>query len=88
MTIYEIKRRTAETEPYFFSRSAMRFFHQTLKDFKVYKIDERYYLIEAPFGPREHRLGKSYHIYNSITNTIQSVPEQMNIEYIKQRRIK
>tara|TARA_Y100001972_G_scaffold25351_1_gene30814 strand:- start:530 stop:772 length:243 start_codon:yes stop_codon:yes gene_type:complete len=43
MTIYEIKRLTKETAPYFFSKDTMRFFGQTLKDFKVKKqIDGRY----------------------------------------------
>ena len=43
MTIYEIKRLTKETAPYFFSRDTMKFFNQTLKDFKVKKqIDGRY----------------------------------------------
>jgi len=34
-TIYEIKRLTAETQPYFFSRNTLKFFGQTMKDFKV-----------------------------------------------------
>ena len=43
MTIYEIKRLTKKTAPYFFSKDTMRFFNQTLKDFKVKKqIDGRY----------------------------------------------
>lgn len=46
MTIYEIKRRTAETSPYFFSRNTMKFFEQTLKNFKVYKqSDGRYKIV-------------------------------------------
>jgi len=34
-TIYDIKRQTAETAPYFFNRQSMKFFNQTLKDFIV-----------------------------------------------------
>ena len=48
MTIYEIKRRTEETSPYFFSKKTMKFFNQTLKDFKVYKLNEYFYLITCP----------------------------------------
>ena len=48
MTIYEIKRRTEETSPYFFSKKTMKFFNQTLKDFKVYKLSEYFYLITCP----------------------------------------
>lgn len=47
MTIYEIKRLTEKTEPYFFSRNTMKFFKQTLKDFRVYKLNKFEYLITA-----------------------------------------
>tara|TARA_R100001530_G_scaffold134871_1_gene110683 strand:+ start:350 stop:556 length:207 start_codon:yes stop_codon:yes gene_type:complete len=50
MTIYEIKRRTKKTEPYFFSRDTMKFFNQTLKDFKVYKQDDKRFKIIARSG--------------------------------------
>ena len=40
MTIYEIKQRTKKTAPYFFSKDTMRFFGQTLKDFKVSKQND------------------------------------------------
>lgn len=33
MNIYDIKRLTAETEPYFFSRDTMRFFWSNVKRF-------------------------------------------------------
>lgn len=45
MTIYEIKRRTQETSPYYFSRDTMKFFGQTLKSFRVVKqVDGRYWV--------------------------------------------
>lgn len=52
LTIYDIKRLTADTEPYFFSRDSMRFFKQTMDDFKVIRIDSigKYY-ISAPSWP-------------------------------------
>ena len=65
MTIYEIKRRTQKTAPYFFSRSTMKFFKQTLKDFRVYKQDNGTYLIMAKswggttrriFNPKDNSL--------------------------------
>ena len=37
LTIYDIKRLTAETSPYFFTRKTMQFFHQTMRDFSVVK---------------------------------------------------
>ncbi len=51
MTIYEIKRRTKETAPFFFSRKTMKFFEQTLKDFKVKKMaDGRYRILADSWG--------------------------------------
>ena len=41
MTIHEIKERTKKTNPHFFSRDTMKFFNQTLKDFKVKKIKRK-----------------------------------------------
>lgn len=48
MTIYEVKQRTAQTSPYFFSRKTMEFFGQTLKDFSVTKQDDGRFKIYAP----------------------------------------
>jgi hypothetical protein len=50
MTIYEIKDRTRETAPYFFSRDSMRFFKQTMRSFHVTKEADGRYLITAKSG--------------------------------------
>lgn len=69
MTIYEIKRRTEQTAPFFFSKSTMKFFGQTLKSFSVKKLSETKYKISA----------KSKHgfyterIFDSETNTLSPV---------------
>lgn len=47
-TIYEIKRATAETSPYFFSRETLKFFGQTMKSFRVDRCDDGRFLIYAP----------------------------------------
>jgi len=47
MTIYDIKRLTKETAPYFFSRDSMRFFRQKMKDFRVKKMEDGRYLVMA-----------------------------------------
>lgn len=65
MTIYEIKRRTAETAPYFFSRKTMKFFKQTLKDFSVKKIGDKKYLITAKSG-----VHTTARIFDTETNTL------------------
>ena len=72
MTIYEIKERTRETSPYFFTRSTMRFFGQTLKDFRVYKQPDGRYLITAPFGPGKPK-GKTERIFDPETNELERV---------------
>jgi hypothetical protein len=47
MTIYDIKRLTAETSPHFFDESSLRFFGQTLEMFTVEKQPDGRYKIEA-----------------------------------------
>lgn len=47
MTISQIKKLTAETEPYYFSRKTMRWWGQRMSDFKVSKCEDGRYLIQA-----------------------------------------
>ncbi len=49
-TIYEIKRLTKETAPYFFSKDAMKFCGQTMKSFAVEKQLDGRYRVSAPSG--------------------------------------
>ncbi len=51
MTIYEIKKRTKKTAPYFFSSDTLRFNGQKLTDFKVEKEADGRYKISAPVDP-------------------------------------
>ena len=68
MTIYEIKGRVTNA-PYFFARSSMKFFNQTLKDFKVSKIGDNLYKLTAPMRDFEGRnMGVTVRIFNAITN--------------------
>ena len=62
MTIYEIKNRL-ENAPYFFDRKTLKFFGQTLKSFKVQKLDNGNYYI---FAPQKH--GFTEREFNPITN--------------------
>ena len=48
LTIYDIKRLTMETSPYFFSKDTMKFFGQTIIDFKVSLLNDGRYKISAP----------------------------------------
>lgn len=56
MTIAEIKRKTQETAPYYFTRKTMQFFGQTMRDFRVSSQPDGRYLISAPM--RERNTGK------------------------------
>jgi hypothetical protein len=47
MTIYEIKKLTSETSPYFFSRGALKHAGQTMKSFSVYKLEDGRFRIAA-----------------------------------------
>jgi len=71
MTIYEIKRRTEETAPEFFTRQTLKFFGQTLKDFRVYKMDSKNYLITAPMRMRGEVIGQTRRLFNTDTNKLQ-----------------
>ncbi len=69
-TIYEIKRRTAETAPYFFERGSMKFWGQTLKDFKVERTAEpNKFFIWA----KSEKCGVTRRIFNAITNELELV---------------
>jgi hypothetical protein len=70
MTIYEIKRGTEETSPEFFTRGTMKFFGQTLKDYKVYKVDNENYLITAPMRMRGKVIGHTRRLFNTETNKL------------------
>lgn len=77
MTIYEIKERTLETSPYFFSRATLKFFGQTLKSFSVRKQTDGRYLVTAPiyattgqYGAKK-RIGETVRYFNPMTNELE-----------------
>lgn len=71
MTIHEIKRRTAQTSPYYFSRKTMKFFGQTLKSFSVRKQPDGRYLISAPMLDNGRKVGTSERYFNPINNELE-----------------
>ena len=84
MTIYEIKRRTEATAPHFFTRDTLKFFHQTMRDFSVYKQKDGKFLISAPIrqrltrftsGPLFATIGYTRRIFNPETNQLERVPK-------------
>lgn len=73
MTIYEIKAKTQETAPYYFTRKTMQFFGQTMRDFKVYKQPDGRFKITAPMRDRStgKNMGESVRYFNPETNELQ-----------------
>lgn len=79
MTIYEIKRRLEETTPHYFSRETMKFFGQTMKDFRVYKQKDGKFLMVAPIRQRTRfsgseiwaTTGQTRRIFNPETNKLE-----------------
>lgn len=66
-TISEIKKRTLESAPYFFSRSTMKFFGQQMKDFKVYREGENFRI----YAPHKH--GATERLFNPFTNQLEFI---------------
>ena len=72
MTIAEIKQRTQETSPHYFTRSTMKFFHQTMKDFKVKKQADGRFLITAPMRDHSYKvIGESKRFFNPVNNELE-----------------
>jgi hypothetical protein len=71
-TIYDIKRLTEETAPYYFSRKTMKFFGQTLKDFKTYKQEDGRILISAPLLMNGKKISTSERYFNPNTNQLEN----------------
>lgn len=71
-TIYEIKREVEARGSFYFSKDTMRFFRQTLRDFKVYKTtDPNIFNIQAD-SKMDNTTHKTNHFYNAVTKKISS----------------
>lgn len=73
MTIYDIKRLTTGTSPYFFSPSTMKFFGQNMRSFKVKKQQDGRYKISAPMIDkyRGQHMGETIRYFNPINNELE-----------------
>ncbi len=68
LTISEIKNRVT-TAPYFFTRQSMKFFNQTLKDFKVIKLENGNFYLSAPmYNNQGKNVGTTEREFNPLTN--------------------
>ena len=72
MTIYEIKRLTQESAPYFFTPKTLKFFGQTMRSFSVRKQADGRYLISAPMIDRftGRNMGTTKRFFNPQTNNL------------------
>ena len=72
MTIYQIKELTKETSPYFFSRSTLRFFGQTMRSFSVKKQADGRYRVSAPSRDYSGTLrGETVRFFNPKNNELE-----------------
>ena len=78
VTIQEIKERTKDTAPYFFTPDTLRFFGQTLRSFSVTPLEggehKGKYLISAPsYDSRGVYMGETKRIFDPVSNTLNPV---------------
>ena len=71
ITIYDIKRLTAETSPFFFDRKTLKFFGQRINSFKIYKQADGRYLVTAPIIIDFKQIGTTERYFNPITNELE-----------------
>ena len=71
MTIYEIKRLTEETAPYFFSKDTLRFFGQTLRSFSVKKQEDGRFKLSAPSGDNWNGDHETVRYFNPENNELE-----------------
>lgn len=68
LSIYDIKRLSSEKSPYFFTRDTMKFFHQTMRDFRVCRMFESG---SAPIRDSGRIVGQTVRYFNPLTNELQ-----------------
>jgi len=72
MNIYDIKRLTLETSPYFFSRRTLKFFGQTMNDFRIKKQKDGRYKIFADVFLDGQKVHETIRYFNSETNELET----------------
>ncbi len=72
MTIYEIKKRTEKSNPYFFKRNALKFFGQKIKDFHVKKTKKSnlFYIYAQLKDHKGAVRGLTENLFDSNTNEL------------------
>jgi hypothetical protein len=72
LNIYGIKKNyESKTGGYYFSRSTLKFFHQTLRSFHVSKLNEETYFITAPIMDcRGKTVGDSTRVFDKTSGRL------------------
>lgn len=79
MTIYDIKNKLMDSAPEFFSRETLKFFGQTMKDFRVFKQKDGKFLLVAPIMGKTRfssseiycKVGETRRVFNPETNKLE-----------------
>ena len=78
-TIYNIKGRV-KNAPHFFDAKTLKFFGQTMRSFKVSRIDDRLFMLSAPMlmqsdsGMRRYA-GSTVRVFDAETDTFMNYPQ-------------
>lgn len=70
LTIYDIKRMSEATSPYFFSPKTLKFFGQTMRSFSIKKQHDGRYYISAPMYCEGRKVGLTERYFNPLTNEL------------------
>jgi hypothetical protein len=72
-TIYDIKRLSESTSPYFFASKTLKFFGQTMRSFSVRKQHDGRVKISAPMIDRRtgRNMGETVRYFNPLTNVLE-----------------
>ncbi len=73
MTIYDIKRLSEADAPHFFDRKTLKFFGQTMRSFRVAKMEDGRYRISAPIINSNLRVGETVRFFNPVNNKLEAI---------------
>lgn len=65
-TISEIKANTKETKPFFFNRKILKHFGQTMRDFKVIKFYDGYFICAPARDDSGTKTGYTVRLYTTL----------------------
>ena len=76
MDIYEIKERSMESAPHFFSKQTLKFFGQRMSSFRVSKLNKHEYFISAPSYWNGKLMGYTERLFDTRTNELKFIKDE------------